>query len=194
MTIQMLKIQPNAFASVDYLLHDLEGNLLDSSSGEDGAPIEYVHGYGMLVPGLEAALAGLEAGDEREFMVSPEEGYGPRDEELMLEVERSEFPNPTKIAPGDEFLAESPDGDDLPMRVVEVRKDSVVVDANHPLAGMSLRYKVKVLLVRTATEEEIATAARELDEAEEHEHGPDCQHDHDDPALVRLGLKKNVVN
>jgi FKBP-type peptidyl-prolyl cis-trans isomerase SlyD len=196
MTIQMVKIQPNAFVSLDYTLHDDDGELLDESAGEGGEPIDYVHGYGMLVPGLEAALVGLETGDEREIIVSAEEGYGEHDEDLVLEVERSEFPDPTKVTPGDEFLAESPDGDDVPMRVVEVNGDSVVVDANHPLAGLALHYKVKVLIVRSATEEEIETAARELAEAEEHdhEHGPDCDHDHDGPALVQLGTKKGAVN
>jgi FKBP-type peptidyl-prolyl cis-trans isomerase SlyD len=197
MTIQMVKIQPNAFVSLDYTLSDEDGDLLDESGGEDGEPIDYVHGYGMLVPGLEAALVGLEAGDEREIIVSAEEGYGEHDEDLVLEVERSEFPDPEKVTEGDEFMAESPDGDDVPMRVVDVKGDSVVVDANHPLAGLSLHYKVKVLLVRKATEEEIESAARELAEAEEHEHGPDCHHDHDDDdgtALVQLGHKKTEVN
>src|ERR1700723_1370557 len=127
MTIQMVKIQPNAFVSLDYTLHDEDGDLLDSGDpGEDGDdesdrghPIDYVHGYGMLVPGLEAALVGLEIGDEREIVVSAEEGYGEHDEDLVLEVERSEFPDPGKVAPGDEFLAESPDGDAVPVRVVE---------------------------------------------------------------------------
>jgi FKBP-type peptidyl-prolyl cis-trans isomerase SlyD len=200
MTIQIVKIQPNAFVSLDYTLRDADGELLDASQGEGGEPIDYVHGYGMLVPGLEAALVGLETGDEREIVVSAEEGYGEHDEDLVLEVERSEFPDPAKVSPGDEFLAESPDGSDVPMRVVEVRDDSVIVDANHPLAGLALHYKVKVLVVRSATEEEIETAARELSEAEEHHHGPDCDHDHDPDgdhdgtALVQLGAKKRVVN
>ena len=203
MTIQMVKIQPNAFVSLDYTLKDEDGELLDSSDadpeeGEEAHPIDYVHGYGMLVPGLEAALVGLETGDEREIVVSAEDGYGEHDEELVLEVERSEFPDPAKVAEGDEFLAESPDGDDVPMRVVEVKGDSVIVDANHPLAGLALHYKVKVLIVRNATEEEIENAARELAEAEEHEHGPDCDHDHDHDgdgtALVQLGSKKRAVN
>jgi FKBP-type peptidyl-prolyl cis-trans isomerase SlyD len=195
MTIQMMKIQPNAFVSLDYTLRDEDGEVLDESGGEGGQPIDYVHGYGMLVPGLEAALSGLEMGDEREIVVSAEEGYGEHDEDLVLEVERSEFPDPAKVEPGDEFFAESPDGDDVPMRVVEVKGDSVVVDANHPLAGLALHYKVKVLVVRSATEEELETAARELAEAEEHEHGPDCDHDHDEQgsALVQLG-KKGAAN
>jgi len=193
MTTQTMKIQPNAFVSLDYSLRDKDGTLLDASDGEDGEPIGYVHGYGMLVPGLEAALVGLKTGDEREFVVSAEDGYGEHDDELMLSVPRAQFPDPDKIELGDEFLAEAPDGDELPMRVVEITDSLVTVDANHPLAGLALHYKVKILLVRAAIRDEIETAARELAEAEEHVHGPDCDHDDDEP-LVEIGTKKPLVN
>ena len=183
-------IQPNTHVTVDYELRDDEGDLIDASEGDDGEPIRYVHGYGMLVPGLEAALAGLKAGDEREILVPAEAGYGERDEDLVLEIERAEFPDPKAVEVGDEFVAESPDGDEMVMTVVELKDDRVVVDANHPLAGMSLRYVVKVRDVREATQSEIERAASELDEAHEHVHGPDCDHDHDHEP-VALARKLN---
>jgi FKBP-type peptidyl-prolyl cis-trans isomerase SlyD len=181
----MQVIQPNTFVTVDYVLKDDDGEVLDESRGEGGEPIEYVHGYGMLVPGLEAALAGLKAGDRKAVVVSAEEGYGERDEELMLEIDRAEFPE--TVQPGDEYVAASPDGDEVVLNVVEVNEDVVVVDANHPLAGLTLHYEVDVRAVRAATEQEIEAAARSLDEAHEHVHGPDCDHDHDHP--VGLGKK-----
>jgi FKBP-type peptidyl-prolyl cis-trans isomerase SlyD len=174
-----LTIQPNKHVVLDYELRGDGGDLLDASEGEGGEPIRYVHGYGMLVPGLEAALAGLKAGDERDIVVPAEAGYGEYDEELLLEIERSEFPDPTAVEVGDEFVAESPEGEEIPMTVVELKDDAVVVDANHPLAGITLRYSVKVRDVREATEHEIEEAAAALDEAHEHAHGPDCDHDHD---------------
>ncbi len=190
-----LTIQPNTHVTLDYELRDDDGELLDASEspgdGEPEEPIRYVHGYGMLVPGLEAALAGLKAGDERDVIVAAEAGYGDRDDGLVLEIARSEFPDPASVSVGDEFVAESPDGDELAMNVVEVRADTVVVDANHPLAGMTLRYSVKVRLVRPATDEEIEKAAAELDEAHEHAHGPDCDHSHE--PLV-LGSSKRKTN
>jgi FKBP-type peptidyl-prolyl cis-trans isomerase SlyD len=187
--VEALTIQPNTHVTLDYELRDEEGELIDASEAADGEPIEYVHGYGMLVPGLEAALVGLKVGDERDVVVPAEAGYGERDESLVLEVERSEFPDPKAVEAGDEFTAESPDGDEIAMSVVEVKGDTVVVDANHPLAGMTLRYSVKVRTVRQATEEEIEGAASDLDEAHEHIHGPDCDHHHDEP--VALGKKLN---
>ncbi len=193
-TVNDLTIQPNTHVTLDYELRDEDGDLLDASAGEDGEPIRYVHGYGMLVPGLEAALAGLRAGDEREVVVPADSGYGEYDDSLVLEIERGQLPDPSAVQVGDEFVAESPDGDEVVMNVLEVHDDRVVVDANHPLAGMTLRYMVRVRDVREATEGEIEKAAAELDDAHEHVHGPDCDHDHDhdhDAVPVRLGRDVN---
>jgi FKBP-type peptidyl-prolyl cis-trans isomerase SlyD len=189
-------VQPNSFVTVDYVLKDDEGEILDASNAEDGEPIEYVHGYGMLVPGLEAALAGMKSGDKKKVILDAAEGYGERDEELMLEIERSEFPE--TVQPGDEFVAASPDGEEVVLHVIEVNEDSVLVDANHPLAGMTLHYEVEVKTVRGATEAEIEAAARALDEAHEHVHGPDCDHEHEHGdehgkgSLIELGKKPSV--
>jgi FKBP-type peptidyl-prolyl cis-trans isomerase SlyD len=191
--VNSLTIQPNTHVVVDYELRDDEGDLLDASEAEGGHPIRYVHGYGMLVPGLESALLGLKAGDEREVIVPAEAGYGEYDETLVLQIDRAEFPNPKEVEVGDEFVAESPDGDEIAMNVVEVREDVVVVDANHPLAGMTLRYHVKVRDVRQATEDEIERAASDLDDAHAHVHGPDCDHEHDDMP-IGVGRGKRTVN
>jgi FKBP-type peptidyl-prolyl cis-trans isomerase SlyD len=191
-------VGPNTLVSLEYTLYDDAGELLDQSEGGHG--IQYVHGYGMLVPGLESALGGLRAGDEREILVPAASGYGERDEGMVMELDRSELPHPERVAEGDEFVAEWPDGEEAVMRVILVKEDAVVVDANHPLAGIALRYSVKVRAVREATEEEIERAARELAEAEEHdhehEHGPGCDHDHDHGGeeLITLGKRKSTPN
>jgi FKBP-type peptidyl-prolyl cis-trans isomerase SlyD len=184
-------VQPNSYVTVEYVLKDDEGEILDASSGEDGEPIEYVHGYGMLVPGLEAALVGLKVGDKKEIVVSADEGYGERDEELVLEIERTEFP--ATVEPGDEFVATSPDGEEVVLNVVEVNEDGVLVDANHPLAGLTLHYDIEVKAIREATEAEIEEAGKAMDEAHEHVHGPDCDHEHGEGAVVSLG-RKPLVN
>ncbi len=155
----MNSIQPNARVVLEYTLRDEKGEVLDSSDAEDGEPIVYVHGYGMLVPGLEAALVGLEKGASKDVTVEPAEGFGDRDDELVLEIDKTDFPDPKNVTMGDEVVAESPDGDEVPMRVIEVKDETVVVDANHPLAGVTLRYSVKVKEIAEATEEEIAEAA-----------------------------------
>ena len=205
----MKTIQPNARVVLEYTLKDDKGEVLDSSDAEDGEPITYVHGYGMLVPGLEAALVGLEVGAAKDVTVSPEEGFGERDDELVLEIDRSDFPEPKNVKVGDEVVAESPDGDEVPMRVVEVKDETVVVDANHPLAGVTLRYAVIVKEIAEASEDEIAEAAAGFDEAgyggcddpthdHSHEgHGHDHAHPHEHAQsggktsdLVQLTSKK----
>jgi FKBP-type peptidyl-prolyl cis-trans isomerase SlyD len=167
----------------------------------------------MLVPGLEAALVGLEVGAAKDVTVSPEEGFGERDDELVLEIDRSDFPEPKNVKMGDEVVAESPDGDEVPMRVVEVKDETVVVDANHPLAGVTLRYAVIVKEITAASEEEIAEAAAGFEEAgyggcddpthdhsheghgHSHDHGHAHPHDHGGSSgktgdLVQLTSKK----
>jgi len=200
----MKTIQSNARVVLEYTLKDEKGEVLDSSDAEDGEPITYVHGYGMLVPGLEAALDGLSVGASKDVTVSPEEGFGERDDELVLEIDRSDFPEPKNVKVGDEVVAESPDGEEVPMRVIEVKDDTVVVDANHPLAGVTLRYAVKVKDIAEASEEEIAEAAAGFEEAgyggcddptHDHSHGHDHDHDHahgsGNPGdLVQLSSKK----
>jgi FKBP-type peptidyl-prolyl cis-trans isomerase SlyD len=174
-------IQPNARVVLEYELHD-ESGVVDASRAEGGEPIVYVHGYGMIVPGLEAGVVGMKVGDEREVVVPPEGGFGEHDEELVLEVDRDDFPRPGEVKVGDEMVAESPEGEEAIMRVVEVKADTVVVDANHPLAGKTLRYKVKVREVREGTEAEIADAARAFEEA-------GYSKGDSDPRLVQLGKK-----
>jgi FKBP-type peptidyl-prolyl cis-trans isomerase SlyD len=186
--VESQRIEPNTYVTVDYELRDEDGELVDASTGDGGEPIRYVHGYGMIVPGLEAALAGLKEGEERDVVVPAEAGYGEYDDELVLEIERSEFPDPSAVKVGDEFVAEGPEGEELSMMVVEVHDQHVRVDANHPLAGMTLNYRVQVRGVRAATNEEIKRAAEDLDEAHEHVHGPDCDHHHGMDQL----LKKNI--
>ena len=194
-----MKIQNNTFVTIEYTLKDDEGELLDTSAPEDendeAAPLEYVHGYGMLVPGLESRLEGLATGDKCEIVVPPAEGYGEFDEDLVLEFSRSEFPNPETMNVDDEFIAASEDGEELVLRVVEIKDDKIVCDANHPLAGATLHYAVEIVEVREATEDEIRDAAEELAAAEAqgegHVHGPECGHEHPEegakgPELVQL--------
>ncbi len=181
----METIQPNARVLLDYVLSGDDGRVIDQSDAPGNEPIAYVHGYGMIVPGLEAALAGMRAGDEKKVVLSPEEGFGERDEELVLEVDREELPRPKEVMPGDELVAESPDGEEVALRVVEVREDCVVVDANHPLAGLTLHYVVKVREIRAATDDEVAAAAEAFEEAGYVEDAPGPE------PLVQLSPKKS---
>jgi FKBP-type peptidyl-prolyl cis-trans isomerase SlyD len=129
---------------------------------DDEAPLSYLHGYGQIVPGLEQGVEGMIKGDERSIVVAPSDAYGEYDPEGVLEIERSDFPHPDLVAVGDEFIAESDDGEAVPMTVLDVKGDACLVDTNHPLAGEVLRFQVTVLDVRPATDSEIRDAEHEL--------------------------------
>jgi len=159
-----VRIGPNAFAEIDYILEGEDGDVLDDSAAENGEPLRYVHGYGMLVPGLEKRLEGLAEGDHADIVVPPEEAYGLHDEELVYAIDRKDAPSAHE---GDEVVLEDEDGDEAVAHVVEVGDDELVVDGNHPLAGLTLRYRVTVRSVRDATAEEIERAARSFDEQRE---------------------------
>lgn len=153
-----MQIAHNTYAVVSYRLSDAAGVVLEDS--DNGDPITYVHGYGMLVPGLEEGLLGLAVGDAKLIVVTPENGFGVRDEELVFSIPKSELPATDHIEAGDYIVAEDEGGDEADLRVVSVRDDHVVVDGNHELAGMTLHFAVVVREVRAATEEEKAAAAR----------------------------------
>ena len=162
----MARVLPNTFVTLDFVLKDEEGTIIAASEDEETGPIEYVQGYGMIVPGLEAAVLGLQAGEGKSVVVPAEEGYGEYDEDLVFQADRSELPDPKGVEVGDELVLEAEEGEELPVTVVEISDDSVVVDGNHPLAGVNLHYDFTVRSVRAATDKEIADAARELEEAE----------------------------
>ncbi|HET9931461.1 MAG TPA: peptidylprolyl isomerase [Polyangiaceae bacterium] len=122
--------------------------------------IEYVHGYGALLPELETALDGQGEGAHRTVRLDQKRAFGPRRNDRIVEFDRAEFP--PELAAGDHFDAEGEDGHVLVLRVLEVRDDAVVVDLNHPLAGQDVRFELEVLGVRPATPEEIELAEAAL--------------------------------
>jgi len=154
------QVGPDTFVTLAYTLYGEDGDVLDST--DEDAPLSYLHGYGQIVAGLERRIEGMVRGDARSIIVPPAEGYGEYHREAVLEVERAEFPDPNSIVIGDEYVAESDDGEMLPMTVLEVNDDNCIVDTNHPLAGETLRYDVIVLDVRPATDREIRAAEEAL--------------------------------
>lgn len=149
-----MNVRDKCVVSIHYNLTDGGGNGIDSSSGQD--PLAYLHGADNIVPGLERELTGKSAGDRVQVTVQPEDGYGPVDEELVQTLEREVFQGVDEIEAGMQFEAKSPDGDSRVVTVKEVGDDGVTVDANHPLAGVTLHFDVTVESIREATEEELA--------------------------------------
>ncbi len=146
-------ITANKAVEIHYTLTNSEGHVLDSSQG--GAPLPYLHGCGALIAGLERELEGRSAGDAFSVSISPADGYGERQPELVQPVKRELFQFDGDIEVGMRFQAEAAHGVEL-VTVVGVDDQQVVIDANHPLAGETLNFEVEVISVRDASEEELA--------------------------------------
>jgi len=149
-----LLIGDNLVVSMHYKLTDDEGKVLDATDGTE--PLEYLHGAGNLIPGLEKALVGKVAGSTLQVTVDPAEGYGDVMPELVQVVEIAAFQGVESVEVGMAFEAQAADGSVERIVVKEVEGDKVTIDANHPLAGVMLNFDVEVVGVREATEEEVA--------------------------------------
>jgi FKBP-type peptidyl-prolyl cis-trans isomerase SlyD len=138
---------------LEYTLQ-IEDEMVEST--DDEGPIEFLQGYGEIIPGLEAALYGMKVGQEKDVTVDPEDGYGEYDSEAFEEVPLDIFPEDMDLSLGmpvelyDEDADETVDG-----FIAEIRTDTVVVDLNHPLAGETLSFHVKVVGLRPPTPEEL---------------------------------------
>ena len=131
---------------LEYVLTDDAGKVLDSNKGR--APLSYTQGQQEIVPGLERALVGMRPGEEKEVTVKPEDGYGPIDPEAQTEVPKELIPADA-LTVGTRLVARSPQGETRLVRVKEVKETTVVIDLNHPLAGATLHFAVKVLAVES---------------------------------------------
>jgi FKBP-type peptidyl-prolyl cis-trans isomerase SlyD len=149
-----LKIQNDRVVRIHYTLRDAAGTTLDASEADD--PLEYLHGHGNIVPGLEAALTGAEPGRKLDVEVPPEAGYGPRDEEAVIKIGRDRFPKEFAPEVGMQLASRTSDGHVVRMQITAVGPDEVTADLNHPLAGKTLHFAVEVADVREATPEELS--------------------------------------
>lgn len=156
-------IGKNCVVSIHYTLTDDDGNILDTSINDE--PLHYLHGANNLIPGLENELTGKAAGAAFTVKVAPDEAYGVYHEELVQTVPLDMFKGVDEVHPGMQFETQGANGPEM-IIVTAVKDGQVTVDGNHPLAGKTLHFDVKVEAVRDASREEI-----------EHGH-PHHGHDH----------------
>ncbi len=159
-----MKIGEKSVVAIDYTLKNDNGEILDSSEGRE--PLYYLQGYGNIIPGLEEALLEKEAGDTIQVSIPPEKAYGPRNEDAVVQVNRDQFEGVDDIQVGMEVQTQSEQGVQL-FTVSKIFGDTIMLDGNHPLAGETLHFDVKVMEVREASEEELAHG---------HVHGPGGHH------------------
>ncbi len=122
----------------------LENGLIFDCTREQG-PFEFKIGSGRAVPGFEMGITGMAVGDTRTLKLSPEDGFGDRDDKLIEKVKKSDLPDNIKLAPGKQLMMPHPDGDFIRATVIDIKGDWVTVDLNHPLAGYNLIFEVELL-------------------------------------------------
>jgi len=153
MTERDLIVADDLVVSLDYTLQLDDGETIDTSEGDE--PLEFIQGHGEIVPGLEQALYGMTVGEEKDLVVQPDEGYGELDPDAYQVIPRSAFPGEVELEPGLGLELTDEDGETMLAFVAEIRPDTVLLDFNHPLAGETLHFKVKVVGLRPATAEEL---------------------------------------
>lgn len=120
-----------------------DGSIFDSS--EERTPLEFTIGEGSLIPAFENAVVGMSPGDSKTVKVNAEDAYGPFFSEMIVEIDRKEFPDGIDLNPGVDLRIEDEEGWARTARIVEVNEDKVTIDANHPLAGKDLTFKIKLM-------------------------------------------------
>ena len=148
-----MQIANNTVVSIYYTLKDSEGKILDQAP--EGHPLVYLHGHQNIIPGLEAALVDKSVGDSVEASIEPEQAYGTVNPALIQEVPREQFQGIATLEVGMQFQA-STESAPVPVVITKVGEDLITVDGNHPLAGKSLNFSVKIDDIREASAEELA--------------------------------------
>ncbi|UOE38586.1 FKBP-type peptidyl-prolyl cis-trans isomerase [Chryseobacterium oryzae] len=153
-----MTIENNHVVAVKYILHTIEEDgtktLVEETTAEN--PLTFLYGVGMMIPKFEQNILGLKAGDKAEFVIQPEEAYGPKQEDAIAQLPIDMFAE-SGIPPIGAILPLSDNqGNNFQAFVVEVTPEAVVADLNHPMAGKVLDFQVEVLNIRPATEEELS--------------------------------------
>ena len=152
-----LVVKDGMLVSMDYTLKGTDGKLIDTNKGRE--PLKYVHGQKMMIPGLEKELAGMKVGGEKNVTVKPEDAYGPINKNAFQEVPKEKLP-PNGLKVGAVLAAKSPEGQVVPMRVHEIKDSTVVMDMNHPMAGKTLVFNVKIVDIQPAPPPQPPAAAK----------------------------------
>ena len=137
-------VEKGSSVKMEYTLKDDKGQILDSSDGKD--PIAFVQGAQQIIPGLDKAILGMKPGDTKKVTIKPDEAYGPVDPKAEAEVPKDSLPKGADVV-GTRLLARGQDGQPRPVTVKAVKDTTVMLDLNHPLAGKTLFFDIKVVSV-----------------------------------------------
>ncbi len=126
------------------------GRLINSevfNTSKDGEPLEFTVGNGDVIPGFERAVIAMEVGETKTVTVPPEEAYGPSSEELLVDVKKSALPEHITPAIGEQLQIPQKDGNPIKVIISDMNEDTVTLDANHPLAGITLIFDIELVAI-----------------------------------------------
>ncbi len=139
----MQKVEKDNKVKVHYTGKLKNGQVFDTS--ENREPLEFKVGEGKLIPGFENGVMGMEKGETKAFEISSDEAYGPVRKELVNEISKEYLPNDLEPKIGTKLISKTPDGQEIMVFVTDIKENTVVIDANHPLAGQDLVFDIKVV-------------------------------------------------
>jgi peptidylprolyl isomerase len=149
----MQKVENGKFVSVNYKGTLENGDIFDTTEGCQ--PMELQMGSGQVIKGFEDAILGMSLNDKKVFTLDPEDAYGHRLEDYVQTIPRKEMPADMKLEQGDFIGIQTPDGRQIPAKIKQLDDDKMVLDLNHPLAGMALTFEIEVVGISdTATQED----------------------------------------
>ena len=146
-------VQDGVVVSMEYTLH-VDGKLLDSSEGQ--GPLQFLTGYGNIIPGLENEMMGMKIGESKDVVVQPADGYGEFDQDAFMEVAKKDFPKDMPLEVGAELSVRDNADNARTAYIDSVEGDLVTLNFNHPLAGDELHFHVKVVALREPNDEELS--------------------------------------
>ena len=146
--IRMPTVTDGKYVFIEYTLKLEDGNVVDTNVGS--SPMNFIHGKGQIVPGLEKELAGMKKGESKHVIVKPEDGYGNIRDDAIREVPRDKIPKELHKA-GAQIQGRTAKGRVIPLTVKEVKDKTIVLDYNHPLAGKTLYFDVKIVDIKEPT-------------------------------------------
>lgn len=140
------QIREGSQVALEYTLSDEAGTVIESNKGKQ--PMSYIHGKSQIIPGLEKELSGMKVGEEKKIQVKPEDGYGPVNPDAFQEIPKDKLP-PEALKVGTMLMAQGPQGQGIPVRVHEIKDTTVIMDFNHPMAGKTLSFDVRISEIKT---------------------------------------------
>ncbi len=149
-----MALKNNQVVTINFTLKDEDGNTIEATTKEQ--PFSFISGNQQILPELENNVSEMLIGSKRTVVLEPEQAYGIYSDTSLQTVKRSDFPDDVKLEIGMGFVADTPDGRQLPFVIKNIEDENITVDFNHPLAGHTLTFEVELLGLREASSEELA--------------------------------------